>query len=71
MGAVATPAAPQRSGLPRRRAGQLFEPGRPTLDDRVSATWRRLVDDGAAECLVCGAEAPAGRECPGCGSELS
>jgi ribosomal protein L32 len=51
--------------------GRLFEPGRATLDDRVSATWRRLVEQGAASCLVCGAETRAGRPCPCCGSELS
>jgi hypothetical protein len=50
---------------------RLFEPGRATLDDRVSAAWRRLVEQGAASCLVCGAEAGAGRPCPSCGSELS
>jgi ribosomal protein L32 len=37
----------------------------------VSATWRRLVEQGAASCLVCGGETRAGRPCPCCGSELS
>ena len=64
------PALATKPVLPRR-GDRLFEPGRLTLDDRVTATWRRLVEQGTADCLVCGAEAAAGRECPGCGSELS
>jgi rubrerythrin len=50
---------------------RLFEPGQATLDDRVSATWRRLVEQGAASCLVCGTETAGGRPCPGCGAELT
>lgn len=50
---------------------RLFEPRRVTLDERVAATWRRLVDEGSADCLVCGEETAAGRQCPGCGSELA
>ena len=68
MAALATAAKPV---LPPG-SGRLFEPRRVTLDERVSATWRRLAEEGSAECLVCGAsEFAAGHECPGCGSELS
>ena len=63
------PALATKPVLPRG-GDRLFEPGRLTLDDRVTATWRRLVDVGAADCLVCGTEAGAGRPCPCCGSEL-
>jgi hypothetical protein len=54
--------ARERRALPRRSAVRLFDPGRPTLDDRISALW---------DCPVCGSELLAGRECGGCGSELS
>lgn len=74
MPAVASrvPSAPT-DHRPRARAlrNRLFEPGRATLDARVSLSWKRLVEEGSADCLVCGTEAQAGRECPGCGSELS
>jgi hypothetical protein len=76
MGAAATaPARPRGTRerrLPaRREPGRLFEPGRATLDDRVTALWGRLVESGTADCPVCGAEIAAGRPCGGCGSELS
>jgi hypothetical protein len=63
--------ARERRALPRRSAVRLFDPGRPTLDDRISALWDGLVDSGRADCPVCGSELLAGRECGGCGSELS
>jgi hypothetical protein len=63
MVAVATP--------PSREAAPLFEPGRPTLDDRIADLWARLVADGTAECPVCGGEMAAGAPCASCGSELS
>ena len=74
MGAVATASgtpAPHASGG-CRRAGSPgdFEPGRATLDDRVTALWRRMVESGFADCPVCG-EIAAGRPCGDCGSELS
>ena len=78
MSAAATSALPSAPGstreritLPRRAAKRLFEPGKRTLDDRIGELWQVLVEDGAASCVVCGAEAPAGRPCASCGSELS
>jgi hypothetical protein len=77
MGAVATtaPRPPgtkgERRSLPRRRALRLPEPGRATLEDRVTDLWTQLVDSGTAECPVCSAEITAGRPCESCGSELS
>lgn len=65
------PGARERRSLPRRRAVRLFEPGRATLDDRISAAWQQLVEHGSADCPVCGVTVQAGRECAGCGSELS
>lgn len=67
MGALATAAKPI---LPAG-AERLFEPRRVTLDERVSAAWRQLAEDGSAGCLVCGDQGEAGRECGRCGSELS
>jgi hypothetical protein len=74
MGATAT--APRRAGRERRPLGhgdraRRFEPGRATLDDRVTALWGRLVESGSADCPVCGAEIAAGRPCDDCGSELT
>jgi hypothetical protein len=63
--------ARERRPLARRQAVRLFEPGRPTLDDRISSLWERLVADGRGNCPVCGTEVAAGRECDGCGSELT
>ena len=71
LGASDEAARPDRRPVTRRGAGRLFEPGRVTLDQRVSAAWERLVAEGSADCLVCGAEVSAGRECPACGSELA
>ena len=65
------PAHLERRPVTRRGAGRLFEPGRATLDQRVGAAWERLAAEGSADCLVCGAEAPAGGACPACGSELA
>jgi hypothetical protein len=75
MGAVGTsprthPGRERRS-VPRRPAACPAEPGRATLDDRITALWGRLVADGVAECPVCGDEVTAGRPCEGCGSELN
>jgi hypothetical protein len=64
-------APPERRTLPGRRAVRLFEPGRDTLDDRISDLWERLVEHGRADCPVCGAELAAGRECGDCASELT
>jgi hypothetical protein len=63
MPAVATP--------PRRRAIRRPKPGRATLDDRVTALWSRLVEQGTADCPVCRAEMTAGAPCGSCGSELT
>ena len=52
-------------------ARQLFEPGVPTLDERISSTWSVLQSEGAAECPVCAERLHAAGACPGCGSELS
>jgi len=75
MSSVATtqrpPGTHERRGLSRRRAVRLFEPGRATLDDRISALWQQLVEHGTADCPVCGTTVHAGRECGGCGSELA
>lgn len=76
MGAVATtaprpPGTRERRPLPRRRAVHLPEPGRATLEDRITALWTGLVETGTTECPVCAAEIAAGRPCESCGSELS
>ena len=77
MGATATtaphPPGPklERRKLPRRQAVRLPEPGRATLEDRMTSLWTRLVETGAAECPVCDAEVAAGRPCESCGSELT
>jgi hypothetical protein len=65
------PDSRERRALPGRKAVRLFEPGRPTLDDRISALWERLVEAGRMDCPVCGTEVEAGRECNGCGAELT
>jgi hypothetical protein len=49
----------------------MFEPGAPTLDERISSTWSGLVSDGTAECPVCSGDIHAAEPCTGCGSELS
>jgi hypothetical protein len=60
---------------PRRfshlEARQMFEPGTPTLEERVSSLWSGLVSQGSAECLVCAQRMRAAEPCTGCGSELS
>ena len=76
MGATATTPARTRGArehrLPsRRHAAHRPEPGRATLDDRITALWGRLVEDGTADCPVCGDEIVAARPCHGCGSELT
>ena len=60
-----------RRPLPRRQTGRGFEPGRATLDDRITALWTELVESGTAECPVCRSEMTAGTPCGTCGSELS
>jgi len=52
-------------------ARQMFDPGAPTLDERISSTWAGLVSSGSAECPVCASRVRAGQPCAGCGSELS
>jgi hypothetical protein len=37
----------------------------------MTALWMRLVEQGTADCPVCGEEITAAQECAGCGSELS
>jgi len=63
------------SERPRRfqhlEARQMFEPGAPTLDERISSTWSGLVSVGTSECPVCATAIHAAQPCPGCGSELS
>jgi hypothetical protein len=76
MGATATnPARPHTGGEHRahvrRMAACRPEPGRATLDDRISALWSQLVESGNADCPVCGGELAAGRPCGACGSELT
>lgn len=77
MGAIATTSARPRNArerrrpLPRQHGVRLFERGRATLDDRITALWAQLVVSGKADCPVCGTEVAAGSECEGCGSELS
>jgi len=64
-------------GLRDRRAhadlpsGAVRDPGRATLEDRITGLWSQLVEAGAGECPVCGEGIAAGRACGGCGSELS
>ena len=60
---------PRRFGHPQ--ACQPFEPGAPTLDERISTTWAGLVSSGTAECPVCATRLRAAQPCSGCGSELS
>jgi hypothetical protein len=76
MSATATsPARPhtgaEHRALGRREAGCRPEPGRATLDDRMSALWTQLVETGTADCPVCGGEIAAARPCGSCGSELT
>jgi hypothetical protein len=77
MAAMATTAARppgaklERRKLPRRQAVRLPEPGRATLEERMTSLWTRLVETGAAECPVCDGEIAAGRPCGACGSELT
>ena len=76
MGAAATtPTRPhpgrERRSLPGRSAARWPEPGRATLDDRITGLWDRLVADGAADCPVCNTAIVAGNPCGSCGSELS
>jgi len=63
------------SERPRRfqhlEARQMFEPGAPTLDERISTTWSGLVSAGTSECPVCASGIHAAEPCPACGSELS
>ncbi len=66
---------PGQSERPRRfqhlEARRMFEPGAPTLDERISMTWSGLVAGGAAECPVCAGRMQAAQACTSCGSELS
>jgi hypothetical protein len=61
----------EQRGHARRQAACRPEPGRATLDDRISALWTRLVETGAGECPVCAADIAAGAPCGRCGSELT
>jgi hypothetical protein len=74
MATTATAPARPRAGRERslRREGACRpEPGRATLDDRISAVWTRLVEAGEADCPVCASTVAAGRPCGECGSELT
>ena len=74
MAATATAPVRPRAGRersPRRKGGCRPEPGRATLDDRISGVWARLVEAGEADCPVCAADIVAGSPCRSCGSELS
>ena len=59
---------------PRRfshlEARRMFEPGAPTLDERISSLWSGLVSEGTCECPVCALRMRAAEPCAGCGSEL-
>ena len=67
----------ERLGYERRRrfghleARRMFEPGAPTLDERISSTWSSLLGSGSAECPVCATRVRAAEPCSGCGSKLS
>ena len=62
---------PRRPGsLEARRLSQP-QPRRASLDERISATWKSLAEDGSAECPVCAGEIRAGTGCRTCGSALS
>ncbi len=63
--------ARERRPFSRRQAGRGREPGRATLDDRITALWTQLVETGIAECPVCASEMSAARPCGSCGSELA
>ena len=65
MTTVAT--APRRAAL----ACLEPEPGGATLADRIAILWSELVEEGTAECPVCGSEMSAAQACNDCGSELS
>ena len=78
MTSVATAPRLRSPGGPRDRrthpdlpSGAVREPGRATLEDRITGLWTQLVEAGAGECPVCGHGIAAGRACDGCGSELS
>ena len=70
---VTAPPRPRAAREPslRRDGGCRPEPGRATLDDRISAVWTRLVEAGDADCPVCAATLAAGRPCGNCGSQLT
>ena len=71
MAAVAT----RDQAVARRlhgRASRLFEPRTVSLEDSILTVWRDLVEQGRAECPVCGGPmAPAAEGgCSGCGARL-
>jgi hypothetical protein len=57
---------------PHGRASRLFEPRTVSLEDSILTVWRDLVEQGRAECPVCGGPmAPAAEGgCSGCGARL-
>jgi hypothetical protein len=67
--------SPFEPGERPRRLGNLearqIRPTGPTLEERISGTWSRLVEHGTAECPVCGSSLRAARPCDGCGADLS
>ena len=67
--------SPEHDERPHRLEGrvarQLFQPGKATLDERITTVWSALIESGTAECLVCHGEVRAAHECACCGSQLS
>lgn len=57
-------------GAGRRDPHRLFDPDRPTLEDRVLRAWEDLVETGSAKCIVCGGEMRVSG-CQSCGSQLT
>jgi hypothetical protein len=70
-----TPAVLDRpASLFADRAASPVGGGRVTLEERLEATLRTLLDAGEAECPVCHecmTRAGDGGECAGCGSRLT
>ena len=55
-----------------RRGSRLFEPRTVGLEDSILTVWRDLVEQGRAECPVCGGSMSPAADggCSRCGSEL-
>jgi hypothetical protein len=48
----------------------LLVTGGPSLDEVVRVAWSDLVEEGRADCPVCGGQMLAGSGCQSCGAEL-